>query len=78
MRYVTLAMASLQRKELPGERKEKKPYRHVPSLLLGQMARDKRHKGKGVGKIMVDFVIARFVVPAVLMIEMSMGNGTSL
>jgi len=55
--YVTLAMASLQRKELPTERKEEKPYRHVPSLLLGQMARDKRHKGKGLGKIMVDFVI---------------------
>lgn len=56
--YVTLAMASLQRKELPPERKEKKPYRHVPSLLLGQMARDKRQRGKGVGKVMVDFVIA--------------------
>lgn len=56
--YVTLAMASLQRKELPTERKEEKPYRHVPSLLLGQMARDKRHTGRGVGKVMVDFVIA--------------------
>jgi GNAT superfamily N-acetyltransferase len=56
--YVTLAMASLQRKELPSERKENKPYRHVPSLLIGQMARDERHRGRGVGKIMVDFVIA--------------------
>jgi predicted GNAT family acetyltransferase len=53
--YVTLAMGDLDRKELDNERQAEKPFRNVPSLLLGHMARDLRLKGQGVGRVMVDF-----------------------
>jgi hypothetical protein len=43
--FVTLAMASLRKKDLPEERKKQKPFRDVPSLLLGHMARDSKYKG---------------------------------
>jgi len=55
--FVTLAMASLRKKDLPKERREQKPFRDVPSLLLGHMARDVRFKGQGVGRIMIDWVL---------------------
>jgi GNAT superfamily N-acetyltransferase len=57
--FVTLAMGSLKREELPAKREGKKPFRHVPGLLLGHMARDKRYKGKGAGQIMVDWVLSK-------------------
>ena len=53
--YVTLAMGDLDKTVLVNERQEEKPFRNVPSLLLGHMARDYRLIGQGVGKIMVDF-----------------------
>lgn len=55
--YVTLAMGSLQKKRLPKDRKEAKRFPNVPSLLLGQLARDQRYKGQGVGEIMIDWVL---------------------
>lgn len=55
--FVTLAMGSLKKRDLPAEREEKKPFRHVPSLLLGHIARDERYKGQGAGQIMVDWVL---------------------
>jgi len=57
--FVTLAMGSLRKRDLPVERKEKKPFRHVPSLLLGHIARDERYKGKGAGQIMMDWVLSK-------------------
>ena len=56
--FVTLAMASLRKKDLPEERKKQKPFRDVPSLLLGHMARDSKYKGQGLGEIMMDWVVA--------------------
>ena len=57
--FVTLAMGSLKRKDLPPERENKKPFGHVPSLLLGHIARDQRYRGKGAGQIMVDWVLSK-------------------
>lgn len=57
--FVTLAMGSLEKRDLPAGRKEKKPFRHVPSLLLGHMARDQRYKRTGAGRIMVDWVLSK-------------------
>jgi GNAT superfamily N-acetyltransferase len=57
--FVTLAMSALQRRQLSKERKEQKPFRDVPSLLLGHMARDKSLKGQGTGKIMIDWVLSK-------------------
>jgi len=56
--FVTLAMSSLRKDKLPPERKEQKPFRDIPSLLLGHIARDTRYKGKGVGKIIIDFTLS--------------------
>ena len=30
---------------------------HIPSLLIGEIARDIRHKGKGMGELMLNWVI---------------------
>ncbi len=56
--YVALATGSLKRVDLPSELKEQKLYRHIPCLLLGQMARDRNYKKQGIGRIMVDFAIS--------------------
>jgi GNAT superfamily N-acetyltransferase len=55
--FVTLAMSALRRKNLPEQSKKEKPHPDVPSLLLGQMARDSAHRGKDVGKVMMTFVL---------------------
>ena len=57
--FVTLAMGSLRKRDLPSERAESKPFRHVPSLLLGHIARDVRYKSQGVGRIMVNWVLGK-------------------
>ncbi len=56
--YVALATGSLNKAQLPTQVKEQKPYRHIPCLLLGQMARDTNYRKCGIGKIMVDFAIS--------------------
>ena len=56
--YVTIAMGSV-RKEHLRELRESQRFRHIPCLLLGQMARDITYKGKGVGKIMVSWVFSK-------------------
>jgi hypothetical protein len=57
--FVTLAMGSLKKRDLPAERMEKKPFRHVPSLLLGHIARDERYRCQGAGRVMVDWVLSK-------------------
>jgi len=58
--FVTLAMAGLRKVRLEEERQDQKSgVRDVPSLLLGHWARDSRYIGKGVGKIMMAWVLAR-------------------
>jgi hypothetical protein len=57
--FVTLAMGALKKRDLPAKRKEKKPFRHVPSLLLGHIARDQRYKKKGAGRVMLDWVFSK-------------------
>ena len=34
-------------------------FRHVPSLLLGHIARDQRYKKKGSGRVMLDWVFSK-------------------
>lgn len=56
--FVTLAMGSLPRdfhENLAGVTR----FGDIPSLLLGQMARDVGYKGRGVGDIMLTWVIGR-------------------
>lgn len=55
--FITLAMSALERKNLPKQSRKEKPHPDVPCLLLGQMARDSRYRGKGVGNVMMTFVL---------------------
>ena len=57
--YVTLAMGSLKKGDLPVDVRGLHHFRMVPCLLLGQMARDIAYKGKGIGKTMFDWVLLR-------------------
>jgi predicted GNAT family N-acyltransferase len=54
--YVSIAMSQLHKSE---HKKLGKMTGHgyIPGLLLGQMARDIRYKGKGLGEIMIGWVI---------------------
>lgn len=59
--YVTIAMSQLHKSE---HKKLGKMTGHgyIPGLLLGQMARDIRYKGKGLGKIMTAWVIKEAII----------------
>jgi hypothetical protein len=57
--YVTLAMGSLKRADLPADVRPLHHFSRVPCLLLGQMARDIRFKGEGIGGLMFDWVLSK-------------------
>jgi hypothetical protein len=57
--FVTLAMGGLRKARLPEERQQQKPFRDVPSLLLGHWARDSRCRKLGVGKVMMAHALAK-------------------
>jgi len=53
--YVTLAMSQIHKNDAVSLR-ELTSHSYIPGLLLGQMARDLKYSGKGLGKIMMDWV----------------------
>jgi len=53
--YVTVAMGSLRKQDQIAD--AGKSSGAVPCVLIEHIARDSRYKGKGVGKIMIDWVI---------------------
>jgi GNAT superfamily N-acetyltransferase len=54
--YVTIAMSQLHKSE--HKRLSKlTTHGYIPGMLLGQMARDKNYKGRGIGKIMISWVV---------------------
>ncbi|EKY3225594.1 GNAT family N-acetyltransferase [Cronobacter dublinensis] len=50
--YYTLSGASFER-SLFGDRKRQIPYDSAPCVLLGRLAVDKTHAGKGIGSMLV-------------------------
>lgn len=49
--YYTLSSCSIELTQIPENLKTKMPkYENVPVILLGRLAVDKRHEGKGYGK----------------------------
>jgi hypothetical protein len=52
--FITIAMSSLRKLE---ESRQSSEIQEIPSLLLTHLARDIRYKGKGVGKLLTDWVI---------------------
>lgn len=57
--FVSLAMGSVPKKSLPEEDREDHRFENVPCLLLGQMARHRKHYKNGVGEVMIDWVLAK-------------------
>lgn len=52
--YYTLSQASVQLAALPPEATRKLPrYPDVPATLLGRLAVDRRHRGKGYGRLLL-------------------------
>ena len=55
--FVTMAMGSLRKQDSTADERTKKSSGAVPCVLLEYVARDVRYKGKGVGKIMIEWAI---------------------
>jgi len=52
--YYTLSSASIPREDLPSEHSKKIPSNYnAPVILLGRLAIDKSHKGKGLGTLLL-------------------------
>lgn len=56
--FVTLAMSQLSKLEHE-KLCDMTTHKHIPALLLGQMVRHEDYKGKGLGPLMRDWVIAQ-------------------
>ena len=55
--FVTIAMGSLRKQDSIANGRTEKSSGAVPCVLIEYIARDFRYKGKGVGKVMIDWVI---------------------
>ena len=59
--YVSLAMHSIYRKDIQNNQDraiaDKFPYSSIPALLIGQLATHKAFEGRGMGTLMVSWVI---------------------
>jgi GNAT superfamily N-acetyltransferase len=47
--YYTLASDNISRENIPEARRKTMPYRNLPVVLLGRLARDHRYKGGDIG-----------------------------
>lgn len=54
--YVTLSAAQIERSSLPKARRRNKPD-PLPATLLGQLAIDKGHQGKGIARSLLQFAL---------------------
>jgi predicted N-acetyltransferase YhbS len=54
--YVTLSAAQIERATLPKARQRNKPD-PLPATLLGQLAVDRKHQGKGVARSLLVFAL---------------------
>ena len=57
--FVSLAMFSIDRKEMLKEKQEKYPSSTIPSLLIGQLATHSDFVGNGLGVEMIMFAVAK-------------------
>ena len=55
--YVTLAMYSIDRKNVQDFSKKQFPYRSIPALLIGQIATHENYEGMGIGTSMLSWAI---------------------
>ena len=60
--YYTLSSASIRLAELPAETVRKLPkYPSIPATLLGRLATDRHHRGKGYGRLLLADALFRAV-----------------
>lgn len=58
--YYTLSAASISRGMVPEEAQKKMPrYNDLPVILLGRLALDQKHQGKGLGNILLADALKR-------------------
>lgn len=57
--FVSLAMFSIDRRDMPKEKQGKYPYSTIPSLLIGQLATHSDYVGNGLGVEMIMFAVAQ-------------------
>src|SRR5690606_31688869 len=51
--FYTLSTNSISRNHFPEDIQKKLPYPKIPTILLGRLAIDVNHQGKGMGKILL-------------------------
>lgn len=56
--FISLAMFSIDRKEIPSEKRGKYPYSTIPSLLIGQLATHDEYECNGIGTSMINFALS--------------------
>jgi GNAT superfamily N-acetyltransferase len=57
--FYSLSAASFQKTTLPPEQAKRLPHYPVPAALLGRLAVDERHKGRGLGAFLLMDAIGR-------------------
>jgi hypothetical protein len=58
--YYTLSSTTIEPSGLPAEvRKKLPPYPLIPATLIGRLARDIKHKGSGIGKLLLVDALTR-------------------
>lgn len=55
--YISLAMFSIDRKEIIKEKRSKYPYSTIPSLLIGQIATHKDYECNSIGSSMISWAL---------------------
>ncbi len=59
--YYTLSAASFQKDRLPTELARRLPHYPVPAVVIGRLAVDQRHQGRGLGETLLLDAIRRIV-----------------
>ena len=57
--FVSLAMFSIDRRDMPEDKQGKYPYSTIPSLLIGQLATNSDYECNGLGVEMIKFAVAQ-------------------
>lgn len=57
--YYTLSADSVDRSLIPELLQRKLPYKNLPVILLGRLARDSNYKGQGIGELLLADALSR-------------------
>lgn len=57
--YYILSSDSVDRSLIPEDLQKKLPYKNLPVILLGRLARDTKYKGRGIGELLLADALKR-------------------